>query len=114
MRVFFVAIVVLIFCGPKAVAQDTKPSQELVMYDPLFWKDKLSLKNAQSRRIEEINKEFYESLRQLKRAPHSKEEMQSQLAFGLQERSVKIWATLGNRQKKKLEKIIETTSLQGP
>src|SRR5688572_5494481 len=108
MRVCFSVIVLLTFFAPDAFAQESKPSQDLVMYDPLFWRDKLSLKHSQSRRIEEINREFYDGLRQLKKAPYSKEEMQNQLAFGLQERSVKIWSTLGNRQKKKLEKIIET------
>jgi hypothetical protein len=39
--------------------------------------------------------------------------MKSRLKDELQERSTKIWATLHNKQKRKLEKIIEQTSFQG-
>jgi hypothetical protein len=113
MRIVFV-LPLLFALTSAAQAQDANSERDLVMYDPLFWKDKLSLKSDQSRRIQEINREFYDGLRQMKQAPHSKSEMQSQLDFSLQERSVKIWATLGNRQKKKLEKILEDTALQGP
>jgi hypothetical protein len=84
------------------------------MYDPLFWKDELKIKNSQSRQIEEINREFYDGLRRLKQTPSSRAEMQDQLSTGLQERSAKIWATLDSKQKRKLEKILDETSLQGP
>lgn len=97
----------------QANAQE-KSEHELVMYDPLFWRDKLSLKNSQSRKIEEINREFYDGLRRLKQTPGSRSEMKTQLKDGLQERSEKIWATLHNKQKRKLEKIIEETSPHGP
>jgi hypothetical protein len=96
------------------IAAQEKPGEpELVMYDPLFWKDKLSLKTAQSRKIEEINREFYDGLRRLKQTQSSRSEMKSRLKDELQERSTKIWATLHNKQKRKLEKIIEQTSFQG-
>jgi hypothetical protein len=94
-------------------AQEKSAAPELVMYDPLFWKDKLSLKTAQSRKIEEINREFYDGLRRLRQTQSSRSEMKSRLNDGLQERSMKIWATLHNKQKRKLEKIIEQTSFQG-
>ena len=113
MKRLFILPLLLAGIGFGAKAQEKTSARELVMYDPLFWRDKLSLKNAQSRRIEEINREFYDGLRQMRAVPHSKSEMKSQLNIGLQERSVKIWATLDNKQKKKLEKILENTSFQG-
>lgn len=111
-RLFALSSLLFAICL-RSNAQDNAPSRDVVMYDPLFWKDKLSLKNAQSKQIEEINREFYDGLRQMRAVPYSKSEMKKQLKTGLQERSVKIWATLDNKQKKKLEKILENTSFQG-
>ena len=102
------------FVSRVVSAQAPKSEKDLVMYDPLFWKDQLSLKNAQSRKIEQINQEFYDGLRQLKQESHSREQMRVELDQGLQARSVKIWSTLDNRQKRKLERILETSALQGP
>lgn len=84
--------------------------REIVMYDPLFWKDQLALKQAQSRRIEQINTEFYESLRSLKDVSPPKNEMNRHLEEGLQTRSQKIWDTLLPKQRRKLEKIIDKTT----
>lgn len=81
-----------------------------VMYDPLFWKDELSLRNAQSRKIEEINTEFYEHLRLLKDENAKQPEMERQLEAGLQVRSRKIFDTLLPKQRRKLEKIIDQTA----
>ena len=107
------AVLMTAFCW-NLKAQDKTPGRDVVMYDPLFWRDELSLKNSQSRKIEEINREFYDGLRQMKQVPGSRADMQERLNMGLQERSVKIWATLDNKQKRKLGKILEQTSLQGP
>lgn len=109
-----VAILALLVAANVARAQNPVSERQQVMYDPLFWKDELSLKDAQSRKIEEINREFYDGLRRLKEVPRSKSEMQTKLDQGLQERSVKIWATLHGKQKRKFEKILEENALQGP
>jgi len=114
MKVKNIALLALLIGAHVVNAQQKAPTSETVLYDPLFWKDELSLKNAQSRKIEEINRDFYDGLRRLKEAPYSKSELQAQLDLGLQERSVKIWATLHGKQKRKLERILEENSLQGP
>ena len=114
MKARIIAIVALLVGAHVVNGQDQAPGRETVMYDPLFWKDKLSLKHSQARKIQEINREFYDGLRRLRDVPHSKSEFQSQLDLGLQERSMKIWATLHSKQKRKLEKILEENSLQGP
>jgi hypothetical protein len=81
-------------------------SRDVVMYDPLFWKGELSLRNNQYRRIEEINVEFYQNLRAIKDQP-SRESKSTRLEQGLQERSQKIFQTLMPKQRRKLEKIID-------
>lgn len=84
---------------------------ETVMYDPLFWKDELSLRGDQSRKIEEINTEFYQNLRQLKNENQTQPELNKQLEIGLQERSQKIYDTLLPKQRRKLEKIIDKNAV---
>ena len=106
MRPLMTLFAVVIFFG--AQAQDSQ--HEMVMYDPLFWKDELSLKNTQSRRIEEINTEFYQTIRQLKDELPSRESNNTVLERGLQQRSQKIYDTLLPKQRRKLEKIIDKTA----
>jgi hypothetical protein len=90
-------------------AQGASDDNEVVMYDPLFWRDELSLKNDQSRRIEEINTEFYESIRLLRDEETDRTEKHEQLERGLQKRSEKIFEALLPKQRRKLEKIIDKT-----
>ena len=90
-----------------AQAQSQNGSHDVVMYDPLFWKQELSLRSNQSRRIEEINTEFYQNLRLLKAEQTSREANNNRLEQGLQERSQKIFETLLPKQRRKLEKIID-------
>lgn len=81
-------------------------SRDVVMYDPLFWKSELSLRDNQYRKIEEINVEFYQNLRSMKDET-SRETKSNRLEQGLQERSQKIFQTLMPKQRRKLEKIID-------
>lgn len=77
------------------------------MYDPLFWRSELSLRHDQSRKIEQINVEFYQNLREIKEETSSRESKTDRLEQGLQERSQKIFQTLMPKQRRKLEKIID-------
>ena len=43
-------------------AQDNSSDKHIVMYDPLFWKDKLKLDDSQCQKIRQINSEYYEKL----------------------------------------------------
>lgn len=109
----FAVLTLLGACFPAGTVQaqdspDTE-SHEMVMYDPLFWKQELSLKHNQSRRIEEINTEFYETIRTTK-TDEDTESNNKKLERGLQQRSQKIFDTLLPRQKRKLEKIIDKTA----
>ena len=51
---------VMSFAAHAQQAQDLK---NIVMFDPLFWKEQLKLKDAQCRSIQDINAEYYENLR---------------------------------------------------
>jgi hypothetical protein len=84
-------------------------ARDVVMYDPLFWKDELKIRTTQSRRIEQINTEFYQDLRQINVEASSREVKHSRLEEGLQQRSQKIFETLLPKQRRKLEKIIDKT-----
>ena len=88
-------------------AQAQSDSREVVMYDPLFWRSELSLRHDQSRKIEQINVEFYQNLREIKEETSSRESKTDRLEQGLQERSQKIFQTLMPKQRRKLEKIID-------
>ncbi|HEX8059485.1 MAG TPA: hypothetical protein VF473_01055 [Cyclobacteriaceae bacterium] len=85
---------------------DRNESRDVVMYDPLFWRDELALRSNQYRKIEEINTEFYQNLRSIKNET-SRETKNNRLEQGLQERSQKIFQTLMPKQRRKLEKIID-------
>ena len=94
-----------------ANAQVSQDERDLVMYDPLFWRDKLAIRGEQVRQIEQINTEFYENLRSIKaEQPNQPEANRRQLEEGLQQRSQKIWETLQPKQRRRLEKIIDKTT----
>lgn len=90
-----------------SAAAQAPAEQEVILYDPLFWKDQLSLKNSQSRRIQQINHEFYQDLRLIARSSDEKSSLHGQLTQSLIERSHKIWETLYPKQRRKLEKIMD-------
>lgn len=106
---YLLIFVTLVTFTAKA-QENQNDARELVMYDPLFWKSDLSLRDEQSKKIEEINAEFYQNLRQIKEETPDRESNTTRLEQGLHERSQKIYQTLMPRQRKKLEKIIDKTS----
>ncbi|TXI68482.1 MAG: hypothetical protein E6Q41_04045 [Cyclobacteriaceae bacterium] len=74
--------------------------QENVSFDPSFWAQELKLDAEQRTKIEVINAEFYE---QLKNRPSL-----TQLQTYLQERQELILDTFHARQKRKWEKIVSS------
>lgn len=107
MRRIFSLMAVLISFGAHAQSEEER---ETVLYDPLFWKDELSLRNTQARKIDQINNEFYESLRHVREEQPDQAEMHEHLERGLHERSQKIYDTLLPKQRRKLEKIVDKTA----
>jgi hypothetical protein len=79
-------------------AQDN--ASDAVPYDPTFWAQELRLDSEQRNKIETINAEFYE---QLKNRPSV-----TQLQAYLEERQDLILDTFHSRQKRKWEKIVSS------
>lgn len=107
-KIGFLALISLLTV--PALGQEEE-ERAVVLYDPLFWRDELSLKAVQSRQIEEINNEFYESLRHIRTEQSDKEEMNKQLNEGLQERSKKIYDALQPKQRKRLDRIVDRSQV---
>jgi hypothetical protein len=55
-------IVVLAFSVSSAYAQNEQAGKNLVLFDPLFWKDQLKLDDDQCQKIKLINSQYYEKL----------------------------------------------------
>ena len=109
LTILFSAIFGLIAFGANAQNTPDSESRDVVMYDPLFWRQELNIRVDQSRKIEQINNEFYENIRQNRSDDH--EQNSATLERGLEERSQKIFETLLPKQRRKLEKIIDKTAL---
>lgn len=97
-RLIFLTLVVSGFSG-QLFGQESE-SSENVSYDPSFWAQELKLDADQRSKIEVINAEFYE---QLKNRPSL-----TQLQTYLQERQELILDTFHARQKRKWEKIVSS------
>ena len=94
-----------------ALCQDTRATQTTIVYDPLFWKDKLKLKDWQRVKINEINADFYGALIESSKAPERKA-VRENMDKLLNQRSERIWNTFSDRQKniwKKLESQYSTS-----
>lgn len=97
-RLTFFTLLVGAFSG-QLFGQESE-SQGNVSYDPSFWAQELKLDAEQRSKIEVINAEFYE---QLKNRPSL-----TQLQTYLQERQELILDTFHTRQKRKWEKIVSS------
>lgn len=96
-RLIFLTLVVAL--SGQLFGQESE-SLENVSYDPSFWAQELKLDADQRSKIEVINAEFYE---QLKNRPSL-----TQLQTYLHERQELILDTFHARQKRKWEKIVSS------
>jgi hypothetical protein len=96
----------LSFVVSPVFGQEAEPETLAVVYDPLFWKDELKLKDSQCQSIQKINSEYYQLIESsIKDASVSMPEKQEIAKEGLVERSQKIWDTLHTNQKRKWVKL---------
>ena len=98
---FFISVLAL----TDGLCQQLDKTSQTIVYDPLFWKDKLKLKDWQRIRITEINSDFYGALIEFAKSP-VKSAAKENVTKLLDQRSEKIWSTFSQRQKniwKKLE-----------
>lgn len=87
-------------------AQQAQDLKSIVMYDPLFWKEQLKLKDTQCRLIQSINTEYYENLKRVFRDhPQDRSVMQTRAAQYLQQRSQKIWDIFHPNQRRKWKRM---------
>jgi hypothetical protein len=106
MNLRFVFISVFSITISLANAQTQEPLKTLVLYDPLFWKDELKLDVSQSRKINEINFEYYERLvTAVHEESNDRKALQLTVAQSLLNRSQLIWETFHPKQKKKWKKM---------
>jgi hypothetical protein len=73
-------------------------NNQTIVYDPIFWKDRLRLKDWQRIKINEINADFYGALIETAQTAKDKAEKENVKKL-LNQRSEKIWNTFSSRQK---------------
>ncbi len=95
----------LIAVSAIAHAQDEQPENELVLYDPLFWREQLKLDDDQCQKIREINGEFYEKLSEVGQDAPNQQEARALAHETVIQRSEGIWETFDPKQRKRWKKI---------
>ena len=94
-------------------AQEAGQSENLVQYDPLFWKDKLKLDPEQCLKIREINGEYYESLfTAYQEVKHDKNALRSIANKSLEHRNQEIWETFHPKQRKRWKRMWDENGLR--
>lgn len=89
-----------------AVAQEGELDEPVIVYDPLFWKSELKLKDSQCQSIQQINSEYYQLIEStVRNSDVSSPELKEIAKEGLVDRSQKIWGTLHTNQKRKWTKM---------
>src|SRR5262245_20554314 len=101
--VLFLVFMVLAY---GSYAQQETSLKTLVLYDPLFWRHELRLDSYQSRKITDINREYYARLMAaVSERPGDRTALQLTVARCLLNRSQSIWETFNAKQKRKWRKI---------
>lgn len=101
----FLLIWLFLAISTLAYAQDHQPENELVLYDPLFWKEQLKLDDDQCQRIKEINSHYYETLSEVVQDEPDHKTARALVEETLVQRSEGIWDTFYPRQRKRWKKI---------
>src|SRR5690349_19003085 len=86
-RIAFVCVA-LIFVAGQSFGQNSPKDDVKIVYDPMFWRDKLHLGTAQCREIEDINRHFYLTL---EKTDANDTESYHTFSKLMEERSKRIW-----------------------
>lgn len=105
MNLRFLLIFSFLAASAIAHAQEHQPENELVLYDPLFWKEQLKLDDDQCQRIKEINSQYYEKLIEVVQEEPDHETIRALAEETLVQRSEGIWETFYPKQRKRWKKI---------
>jgi len=107
----FVRVALLLMClmvaGLTAQGQMRRTESScLVMYDPVFWRSKLRLREDQCRSIREINAQYYERLAGMLNRPASSSISTLTLVEQyLSDRNEKIWNVFQPVQRKRWKRL---------
>jgi hypothetical protein len=113
MKILMIFVTVLAL-STVARSQDVK-HQNIVSYDPLFWKDKLKLDDEQCQKIREINGEYYQNLSiAYKREKDNLAALRKLADESLDQRNQEIWETFHNKQKKRWKKMWSASTVVLP
>ena len=108
-RLFLLAAT-LISTASFVQGQELESKQNMVVYDPLFWKDQLKLDDNQCLRIREINSVFYKKLTDVAKESNH-QVVRAKAAQSLLERSEEIWETFHPKQRRKWKRIAQETAI---
>jgi trehalose/maltose hydrolase-like predicted phosphorylase len=108
-----VVILFLSLCVVSSFAVAQNSNENLVQYDPLFWKEKLKLDPSQCQKIKEINTEYYETLyKASKQEKNNRNELRSIANKSLLHRSQEIWETFHPKQRKRWKKMWQASTIR--
>ena len=104
-------IAALTFASASSLsAQSLNSEHNMIVFDPLFWKDQLKLDDSQCLRIREINSTFYQKLSDVANESN-RQTVQAKAAQSLLERSEEIWETFHPKQRRRWKKIAQETAI---
>ena len=98
-----IAIILMVGYGVVAFGQTENPE---VLYDPLFWKDDLKLKNEQCSEINAVNHEYYERiLDTYEEVADDRQALNRAIVQCSRDRSHQIWEIFSPKQRKRWTKL---------
>lgn len=113
MKKLVIAVGVTVLSCNVLLAQEVNQSENLIQFDPLFWKEKLKLDPDQCQKIKEINGEYYESLFTAYEEEKNNREVLRQLADkSLLQRNHEIWETFHPKQRKRWKRMWQASLSQ--
>ena len=109
----FMTLLTLLLLSTASFAQEIDQPENLINYDPLFWKDKLKLDDEQCQKIREINGEYYQNLNIAYQKEKDNRAVLRKLADeSLIQRNQEIWEIFQPRQKKRWKKMWSASTMQ--
>jgi hypothetical protein len=102
MKSLLISIFLLTACVCGCLAQ-TAANDVKVVYDPLFWKEKLKLNRNQCEQISHVNTAYYQAIQTAARAKSQKQKIEPYKL--LHERSEQLWNIFSSKQKQKWRKL---------
>jgi len=85
--------------------KQSSSTNNIVVYDPLLWKNELRLNAEQRQEIQKINIEFYQSIYEAAVDSKDHKVMQAKTNQYLQQRSQEIWEAFSPAQRKKWKRL---------